>query len=508
MLYQAEPLPDWWWIAATALLRSGANWNSIAFWSGHSFDGEGAEFIGARQFLATFFDRRSKCSLVCLRLRALANPEHTCRLVKFSRIGLLQSLRLLLFFSRTFVAIFMLAFTAAQLFSASKTISDPLLLVEQGRVVEVASGATRPAGSPVSMLDFGDAIIAPGYIDLHIHGSAGYDVMDDSPEALPAIGTMLARHGVTSYFPTTVTAALDSSLRALDRLASAIEIAEKQNADGNAGDNKNDGSPTDRVTAIPIGIHLEGPFISHARRGVHPPENLIPPTLAMFEQFWQAARGQIRMMTIAPEIEGALEVIAEATSRGVCVSLGHSDADFAATVRGIEAGARHATHTFNAMRPLDHRAPGILGAVLTDSRLSADIIADGVHLDPSIVKLFAEAKGPNDTVLITDAISATGKPDGRYRLGSLEVEVKGDRCTTEGKLAGSVLTMDRAVRNLAEFAQWDLAAAVMAASRNPAQTARLKGKGNLLAGADADFVVLTRDGKVLRSFVGGVEAAR
>jgi N-acetylglucosamine-6-phosphate deacetylase len=190
------------------------------------------------------------------------------------------------------------------------------------------------------------------------------------------------------------------------------------------------------------------------------------------------------------------------------VSLGHSDADFAAAERGIVAGARHATHTFNAMRPLDHRSPGILGAVLTDHRLSADIIADGVHLDPAVVKLFAGTKGAEQTVLITDAISATGMPDGRYRLGSFEVDVHAGKCTANGKLAGSVLTMDCAVRNLARFAEWDLSQAVVAASRNPARVARIATKGVLTAGADADFVVLSAAGEVLRSFIGGVECSR
>jgi N-acetylglucosamine-6-phosphate deacetylase len=261
---------------------------------------------------------------------------------------------------------------------------------------------------------------------------------------------------------------------------------------------------------LALGIHLEGPFISHARRGVHPPEDLVAPTLPLFERFWQAARGRICMMTIAPELEGALEVIAEAARRGVCVSLGHSDADFATAERGIAAGARHATHTFNAMRPLghntlDHRNPGILGVVLTDDRVSADIIADGIHLDPAIVKLFARAKGPEQTVLITDAISATGMPDGRYRLGSFEVDVREGKCTLDGKLAGSVLTMDRAVQNLARFAEWDLQHAVAAASRNPARAARIANKGVIAAGADADFLVLSPKGEVLRTFIGGVD---
>jgi N-acetylglucosamine-6-phosphate deacetylase len=157
------------------------------------------------------------------------------------------------------------------------------------------------------------------------------------------------------------------------------------------------------------------------------------------------------------------------------------------------------------MRHLDHCSPGILGAVLTDNRMSADIIADGVHLDPAIVKLFANAKGPEQTVLITDATAATGMPDGRYRLGSFEVEVKGGKCMADGKLAGSVLTMDTAVRNLARFAGWSLPQAVAAASRNPARVARLANKGVLAPGADADFLVLNAAGEVQRTFVGGRE---
>jgi len=394
----------------------------------------------------------------------------------------------------------MLAFTAARLISPTDIVEQPLIIIEHGRISEISSRRDRQLPVQVSVVDLGEGLIAPGYIDLHIHGSAGFDVMDDNAEALRVIERLLSRQGVTSYFPTTVTAALDTTLRALERLADAIEQRDKINADGNA--------PGDAVRATPLGIHLEGPFISHARRGVHPPEYLLAPTLAAFEKFWQAARGRIRMMTIAPELEGASEVIAEAARRGVCVSLGHSDADFAAAERGIASGARHATHTFNAMRPLDHRNPGILGAVLSDTRVSADIIADGVHLDPAIVKLFALAKGQENAVLITDAISATGMPDGRYRLGSLEVDVQDGKCMSGGKLAGSVLTMDRAVRNLSHFAEWELSQAVRAATRNPARAAQLRNKGNLVAGADADFVLLNPQGEVLRTFIGGVECPR
>jgi N-acetylglucosamine-6-phosphate deacetylase len=384
----------------------------------------------------------------------------------------------------------MIALTAATLFTPLERIEQPLVLVDDSAIVEVSSRALGEAPKGCRVMDFGDGILAPGFVDIHIHGGAGHDVMESNSDALPAVERLLAFHGVSSYFPTTVTAPVDLMLAALERLADAIEAANKHQSSG------------DR-RAQPLGIHLEGPFISHARRGVHPPGNLLPPTLDMFERFWQAARGHIRVITIAPELEGAQEVIAEAARRGVCVSLGHSDADLNTARRAVAAGARHATHTFNAMRPLDHRNPGIIGAVLTDSRMSADIIADGVHLDPAVVQLFLKAKGLDAAVLITDAIAATGMPDGRYRLGSFEVEARDGKCLVDGKLAGSVLTMDRAVRNVMQFAQLELQQALRLATLNPARVAGLAGRGELKAGAVADFVVLSPSGEVRNTIIRG-----
>ncbi|HXR17047.1 MAG TPA: N-acetylglucosamine-6-phosphate deacetylase, partial [Terriglobales bacterium] len=382
----------------------------------------------------------------------------------------------------------MIAFTANCLFTPLDRVEQPLLLVEDHVIVEASSRVERQIPPGVRVVDFGDAILAPGFVEMHIHGGAGHDVMNADPSDLAAVERLLFKHGVTGYFPTTVTAPLDQTWSALDRLANAIERA--------AADNSSRGE-----RAQPLGIHLEGPFISHVRRGVHPPENIMLPTLSAFDRFWEAARGQIRVMTIAPELEGAREVIAEAARRGVCVSLGHSDADLSSARAAVAAGARHATHGFNAMRPLDHREPGIVGEMLTDSRLSADIIADGIHLDPAIVELFLKAKGVDAAVLITDAISATGMPDGRYRLGSFEVEVKNGRCLAGGKLAGSVLTMDRAVRNVMQFAHWNLQHAVRLATLNPARVTGLANRGKLEAGAEADFVVLSPTGEVRNTIV-------
>ena len=382
----------------------------------------------------------------------------------------------------------MASFTSKVLYTPLQRINDAIVSVENGSVVSVASRNEVQAAPNKPVTDFGDCAIVPGFFDVHMHGGVNCDVMRGTASEMKQLETFLARHGVTSYFPTTVTASLDVTLSALERLADAIEAAEKNGVG----------------RAQPLGIHLEGPFLSHAKRGVHPPEDLMQPSLGAFDKLWQAARGHVRMITIAPELDGAEELISEASRRGVCVSLGHSDADLEETRRGIRAGARHATHTFNAMRPLDHRAPGILGEVLTNKQLSADVIADGIHVDRAVVDLLFRAKGIEKFVLITDAISATGMPDGRYMLGTLEVEVKDGRCVRNGTLAGSALTMDRAVRNVMQFAGLDLQQAVRAASMNPAQAAGMPKKGTIEPGGNADFVVLTPDGEIRATIIKGV----
>ena len=383
------------------------------------------------------------------------------------------------------------AFTASRLYTPLEEIQNPLLLVEDGLISEVSSRSGKELPGNVSLVDFGDAVLAPGFVDIHMHGGAGLDVMRASPSELPRLGKFLTTHGVTGYFPTTVAAPLDATCAALERLADAIEAS----ITANHGDS---------LQARPLGIHLEGPFLSHKRRGVHPPENLLTPTVAIFDRLWQAARGHVRVLTIAPEIPGALEVIAEAARRKVCVSIGHSDAELPIAQAAVKAGARHATHTFNAMRPLDHRDPGIIGQVLSDDHMSADIIVDGIHVAPPVVKLFLRAKGRERAVLITDAISATGMPDGRYQLGPIEVDVKDGKCTFGGSLAGSVLTMDRAVRNVIQFSHWSLRDAVRAATLNPAQAVGLSAHhGVLVQGANADFTVLTPAGEVLKTIILG-----
>lgn len=369
-------------------------------------------------------------------------------------------------------------------------VENAVLVIEDGIIVSVGSrdGITLPANARV--VDFGNAILTPGLIDIHIHGAAGHDVMEGEDNSLAAVECLLARHGVTSYCPTTLTAPMDVTLASLEKLSAAVQKAKHT-------------AYADR--SRPLGIHLEGPFLSHARPGVHPPIDLQPASARVFEPIYEAGGGGICMLTIAPELPGALELIANASGRGICVSMGHSNADFVQALAGIEAGARHATHTFNAMRRMEHRDPGILGAILTDDAISADIIVDGQHVEPAMVDLFLRAKGVGHAVLVTDATSATGMPDGSYRLGSFEVQVKDGRCLSHGKLAGSILTLDRALQNVMSFAHLTFEQSVRLATLNPARVLGMEDcKGVLKPGADADVAVFSAKGEVQRTIIGAI----
>ncbi len=375
--------------------------------------------------------------------------------------------------------------SATRLYTPDHLIERPVVVIEDGIIADVFSltHAGLPEGRHVELPE---STLVPALFDVHIHGSGGHDVMEGTESALSHIGNFLARRGVGAYCATTVTAPLDSLLHSLSSIAKLI------------------GAPLDG--AQPVGIHLEGPFLSPHKRGAHAESQLLTPSIALFDRMWDAAEGNIRVMTIAPELPNAEETIAHATQLGVRVSLGHSDANGDAARAGVMAGAVTATHTFNAMRRFDHRDPGLLGEVLDNDRLFAEIICDGLHVDPSVVRLFWKAKGIDRAILITDAMAGAGMPDGPYRLGEMEVRVKNGRCVIgEDTLAGSTLTLDRGLQNFMQFTGSNLDRALPLATRNPARMTGFESEiGAIAPGRSADIAVLSARHEVIGTILRGV----
>ena len=367
--------------------------------------------------------------------------------------------------------------TARRLHTSQGTIDHPVVAIDdEGLIASIHSDPKNAS----------EDVLTATFLDIHTHGAANYDVMHANLAEFGIINRFLATKGVGHYLPTTVTAPIDQTLRSLEGLANAVESHIPANE------------------ARPIGIHLEGPFISHAKRGVHPPADILPPDIALFDRFYQAARGHIRVITLAPEIPGALALIEHASSLGVKVSIGHTNATSEEAQAAIEAGARSATHTFNAMRTLDHRYPGVIATVLDDDRLFAELICDGVHVAPEMVRLWLKAKGPDKAILVTDSMSATGMPDGTYTLGTFQVEVADGRAMASGSLAGSVLTMDRAVANLKRFTGSPLGTAVRLASHNPAALLGLDDRiANPIPGQPANFNVYNSSGDLQSTMLNG-----
>jgi N-acetylglucosamine-6-phosphate deacetylase len=380
--------------------------------------------------------------------------------------------------------------TAEKLWNGTSLVDHPAILIEDGRIASIDSRTISEsrATSGDQVLDHPNAMLAPAFFDVHIHGAAGHDVMEATPEALKTIGRLLAAHGTGSYLATTVTASVDATLQSLSGLATLLAHPP---------------APAETIT-WPIGIHLEGPFLSHAKRGVHPPDLLLAPDIALFDRFYEAAEGQVRLMTLAPELPGAAELAAHATSRGVRVSVGHSNATAAETRTAIAAGAVSATHTFNAMRPLDHREPGILGVVLTTDSLFAELICDGIHNTREMVKIWWRCKGPERAILITDAMSATGMPDGVYSLAGLKIQVANGKASFGDVLAGSVLTLDRALANFLSFTGATVEQGLRLLTANPAAMTGLGNQaGSLAIGQPANMVALDEAGNLVASFLNG-----
>ena len=369
--------------------------------------------------------------------------------------------------------------TARTLITAIGTVAYPAITIDSsGFIADISTDTTIRS----------ESILTPTFLDIHLHGAAGQDVMYASPAGLGSMQRFLASRGTSHYLPTTVTASLEDTLRALEALSEAIE------------------RPTPSNEASPVGIHLEGPFLSHAKRGVHPSDLLQPPSITLFDRLQQAARGHICLLTLAPEVPGATELIRHATQTGVRVSLGHTNATAAEAEAALAAGATSATHTFNAMRPLDHRDPGVLGTVLDTPSLYSELICDGIHVAPLLVRLWLRLKA-DQAILVSDGMSATGMPDGSYQLGPLAVTVCDRRCTlteSPATLAGSVLTLDQAVANLQRFTGCPLEVAVRCASSHPAALLGLADSiGSLREGQPASFNQYSAEGRLEATWIRG-----
>ncbi len=371
--------------------------------------------------------------------------------------------------------------TGGRLLTPTMSLPDHALVAEDGHIVAIT--ADRPAGRFDEIIDASGLWVVPGFIDVHVHGGDGFDAMDATTEALQGMGRFFARHGVTAYYATTTSASADSILAAIETVMT---------------------TPQPHDGARHLGVHVEGPYLNPAHCGAQQVSDMRDPDPEEYGNWLES--GVVRLVTVAPERPGVLEFIKEGVREGVEFAVGHSGATYAQMLEAANYGLRQATHTYNGMLGLHHREPGTLGAIMTDDRIYGQLICDGIHVHPAMVKLLIRAKGTGRTILITDSIRAAGLPDGEYDIGDGQIATvrNGVVRIPSGSLAGSTLTMDAAVRNAIAFTGMSLQEVLPMATAVPAEAMGLKGKkGTLTVGADADLVLLDSDLRVRMTVIAG-----
>jgi N-acetylglucosamine-6-phosphate deacetylase len=372
--------------------------------------------------------------------------------------------------------------TGGTILTPYQRLSGHSLIFERDKIIDILPDLSPIEEVGGKVFDASGLWVTPGLIDIHTHGADGYDTMDATPEALQGYSQFLAQQGVTSFLPTTVAASKEDIQSAIDTVAQMIA-----SVDG----------------ARLLGIHLEGPYLNAAHKGAQPQEQLRKAQKAEYHPW--ITHDLVKLFTVAPEIEGVMDLISEGQDHGVEFAVGHSGASYEVMQDAVNRGLRQATHTFNGMLGLHHRRPGTVGSVLTEERIYAQVIADGVHLHPAIVKLIIKAKGVERTILISDSIRATGLKDGEYTLGEQAIYVnEGIARISSGSLAGSTLTMDTAVRNTMKFTSLSFPEVLPMATSVPSKAMGLDDQiGILKPGARADIVCFNAMLNIRKVFIGG-----
>jgi N-acetylglucosamine-6-phosphate deacetylase len=372
----------------------------------------------------------------------------------------------------------------AKIYTPDKVLTNGWILVNsEGQIEKVEAGEVEILDH-VNVIDVKGRSILPGFIDIHIHGGNGYSVMDGTYEALAGISSFHAQHGTTSFLATTTT---DSN----ERIVHALKCV-------------SDSMKMELPGADIIGIHLEGPFINEVRSGAQDKAEIRPPSIKEISEFLQASNDQIKLVTMAPEVKNGFEAVKYFHDNGVTVSIGHSDATFQQVKEALNKGASHTTHHFNGMRPIHHREPGVAGAGLILSDITSEIITDGVHVHPMMVKLLFETKGVWNICAITDAVSCAGLPDGDY--GDVFV-TNGEVYLSDGSsLAGSTLTMIKALKNVLEFTGYTIEDVLPSFTLVPARQAGVEAqKGSIEIGKNADLLIVDEELTIFSTYVKGKE---
>ncbi len=375
----------------------------------------------------------------------------------------------------------MLLIENATVYTPSTCLDSGQVLIDRGHILAVGAAGQMNVPSRVPRMDAHGLCVTPGWVDLQINGGFGYD-FTQHPDSIWSVAQHLPRYGVTAFLPTIISSPLS-------QIESALNVWRS-------------GPPAGFAGAYPLGWHVEGPFVNPKRRGAHNPIHLAQPTLEAVRS-WSPSNG-VRLVTLAPELDGAAEVIRYLSQAGVLVSAGHSMATYEQALAAFQQGITYGTHLFNAMPLLEHRSPGLAGALLTCDHVTTGLIADGVHVHPAMVELAWRMKGPHRLNLVTDASAALGMPPGEYYLGDLKIHVDSTSARlADGTLAGGVTDLSSSVRNLMRITRCSLAQALCTVTLVPSEALKLADRGRLAPGCRADIVFLSRDHEVVMTLIGG-----